>query len=125
MSASPDGDPPSPEDALRVSLETAEGWLAVAAAGEVDLLTVPVLDDAVTAALARRPARLVIDLTEVTFLDSTGLSALAQAHTAASTGTEVRVVAPADGMPHRAIVLTGLHETLAVFSTRSDAVTSH
>jgi hypothetical protein len=79
------------------------------------------LDDALAAAPARHPARLVVDLTEVTFLDSTGLSALAPA----PTDTEVRVVAPADGMPHRAITLTGLHETPAVLSTRSDAVTSH
>lgn len=83
------------------------------------------LDDALAAAPARHPARLVVDLTEVTFLDSTGLPALAQVPTAGFTDTEVRVVAPADGMPHRAITLTGLHETPAVLSTRSDAVTSH
>lgn len=36
-------------------------------AGEVDLLSLPVLQDALTAALTRRPGDLVVDLAAVTF----------------------------------------------------------
>jgi anti-anti-sigma factor len=64
---------------------------------------------------------LLIDLNAVTFLDSTGLSVLAQAH-AAGTGTAVRVVATDDGMPRRAITLTGMDQLLPVFDTRTAAL---
>ncbi|MFT7867445.1 MULTISPECIES: hypothetical protein [Amycolatopsis] len=53
------------DDALRLSLrdEGSAAALVPAAAGDVDLLTAGQAADAVTAALARRPPVLVIDLT--------------------------------------------------------------
>ena len=48
----------------------------VKAVGEIDLATAPQLRDVLTAELAAAPATLVIDMAEVTFIDSTGLSAV-------------------------------------------------
>lgn len=48
-------------------------------AGEVDTMTAPALDSAVTTELERDPARLVLDLTGVTFLASRGLAVLVRA----------------------------------------------
>ncbi|RSM35560.1 anti-sigma factor antagonist [Amycolatopsis balhimycina DSM 5908] len=118
-------DPGLPDDALRISSNVVEGpggALVIALHGEVDLLTAPLVSEAVTAAAARHPTTLIIDLTAVTFLDSSGLSILAQAHTAASAGSQVRVVAPADGMPYRAMALTGLDKILTVFPSQTDAL---
>lgn len=118
-------DPAVSDDALRVHLDVgdgADGAVVLVVGGEVDLLTAPLMTEAVTAAITRRPPVVVIDLAEVTFLDSSGLSILAGAHTSAPDGSQVRVVAPADGMPYRAMHLTGLDEILAVFPTRADAL---
>jgi anti-sigma B factor antagonist len=55
--------------------------VCVYVAGEVDIATADRLRDSVAAAVAAQPiTRLVIDLSEVTFCDSSGLSALVDAH---------------------------------------------
>ncbi|MBE8519228.1 STAS domain-containing protein [Amycolatopsis sp. H6(2020)] len=120
-------DPVEPEQLLQVRLhrpDTDEDAVVLEPAGDVDLLTTPLLADAVTAALASCPARLVIDLTGVRFLSSTGLSVLVQAdRAAAGTGTEVRIVVPEQGQLRRTFTATGLHELLSVFPSRTDALT--
>jgi anti-sigma B factor antagonist len=117
-------DPAQTEDALRLSLreESPSAELVLDVAGEVDLLTAEQLTDAVTSALARRPPVLVIDLAAVTFLDSSGLSVLAQAHADGGRDTIVRVVAVEDTLAHRAITLTGMHQLLSVFTSTVDAL---
>ncbi|MDQ7810714.1 STAS domain-containing protein [Amycolatopsis sp. A133] len=124
MNAGPTDQYVEPEGDVRVRLHEAgdlPGLLVLAVAGAVDLLTSGQVADAVTAALTRRPQVLVVDLSEVSFLDSTGLSVLAQAH-AAGPATALRVVAPEDGMPRRAITLTGMNSLLQVFPTRAAAL---
>ena len=49
-------------------------------AGELDIATTPALEQAIVAATTERGAALVLDLRELTFMDSTGLRALAQAN---------------------------------------------
>jgi anti-sigma B factor antagonist len=51
----------------------------VVAKGEVDMATAPTLWEVVTEALERSPSRLVLDLTDVSFMDSTGLKAVLHA----------------------------------------------
>jgi len=48
--------------------------------GELDVATAPVLDAALTLAEASDVPMIAIDLTGVTFIDSTGLRALLEAH---------------------------------------------
>lgn len=52
----------------------------ITVAGELDLATSPTLQQACTAATERKPETLRIDMTGVTFLDSTGISVLVQTH---------------------------------------------
>ncbi|WP_370444737.1 STAS domain-containing protein [Amycolatopsis sp. CA-128772] len=52
---------------MSVSLRQVETALVLSVGGEVDLVTAPELNDAVTAALAEAPAVLIVDLTAVTF----------------------------------------------------------
>jgi anti-sigma B factor antagonist len=49
--------------------------------GEIDMSEGPELRDAVIAAISQRPARLVIDLTDVEYFDTTGISVLIEAST--------------------------------------------
>jgi anti-sigma B factor antagonist len=63
-------------------------------AGEVDLLTIEVLQGALTSGLARGPCHLLVDLAELTFCSVRGLSLLVQAgRTAAGQGTGYSVTA--------------------------------
>lgn len=63
-------------------------------AGEVDLLTIAVLQGALTSGLARRPCHLLVDLAELTFCSVGGLGLLVQARrTAAGQGTGYSVTA--------------------------------
>ncbi|MEV6876690.1 STAS domain-containing protein [Amycolatopsis sp. NPDC051128] len=117
-----DGSRLRPQDLLRVTAHHPGDAVLLAVSGEVDLLSAPVLEAEVAAALAATPKLLVIDLTEVSFLASIGITALLNARRAAGAGTGVRVVAPEDGVVARTLRLTGLHETLAVVATRADAL---
>jgi anti-sigma B factor antagonist len=118
-----DGNRVRPQDLLRVTAHDAGGAVVLAVAGEVDLLSASVLGDGVTAALAGAPELLVIDLSDVSFLASIGITVLLEARREAGTATRVRVVAPAGGVVNRTLELTGLHEALAVTTTRDAALT--
>jgi hypothetical protein len=68
--------------------------LVLRVAGEVDLLTIEVLQGALTSGLARGPCHLLVDLAEMTFCAVRGLSLLVQAGgTAAGQGTGYSVTA--------------------------------
>lgn len=47
--------------------------------GEIDLHVSPIVTASLTAMIEKKPERLVIDLSEVTYIDSAGLAALIQA----------------------------------------------
>jgi anti-anti-sigma factor len=68
--------------------------LVLRIAGEVDLLTIPTLQGALTSSLARGPCHLLVDLAEMTFCSVRGLSLLVRAgRTAAGQGTAYSVTA--------------------------------
>jgi anti-sigma B factor antagonist len=68
--------------------------LVLRVAGEVDLLTITVLQGALTSGLARGPCHLLVDLAELTFCSVRGLSLLVEAgRTAAGQGTGYSVTA--------------------------------
>lgn len=53
-----------------------DGGVVVRASGEVDLHVAPRLRSALEHAFDRRPASIVLDLADVSFMDSSGLSAI-------------------------------------------------
>lgn len=83
--------------------------------GDVDSLTADQLPEAVIGAVERyRPARLELDLGDVTFLDSAGIRALLQCHTAAqATGCRV-VVLETPPIVYRVLEITGLVDHLGI-----------
>jgi anti-sigma B factor antagonist len=112
--------PRSPEPVAVTAYRTGAAEV-VALAGEIDMATGPQAHDAIQRGLAGEPTVLVVDLTAVTFLSSTGLTALVQAKLAAGERTSVRVVAD-----HRAVLqpieLTGLDTELALFPSLEQAL---
>ena len=62
------------------SADRSDGALLVRLHGELDLATAPSLADVVDAALEDRPPALALDLSQLTFVDSTGINVLVDAH---------------------------------------------
>jgi anti-anti-sigma factor len=89
----------------------------LAARGEIDLATVDRLHDAIERASATGAAEVWVDLSDVDFMDSTGLSALVVGHRALP-GRFV-VICP-DGPPRRALEISGLHEVLRMYRATDD-----
>ena len=80
--------------------------LVLSLAGELDLADAPALREALRRAVARSPKRLVVDLTEVTFVDSTVLGALVEARSAVG-GDAFALAAPGFEV-RRALEVSGL-----------------
>jgi anti-sigma B factor antagonist len=67
----------------------------VKAEGEIDLATAPAFRDVLVAALEGQPCELIIDMAEVAFIDSSGLSVLIDAFKQGqAAGTKVVLRAP-------------------------------
>ena len=105
--------PPSPE-LMSVTTERSDAGARVAVAGEVDCSTAPRMSACIEALLSAAPAEVVVDLTEVTFLDSAGLHALVTAHgRAQGLGVRLRVLVATRAVL-RPIQVTGLESVLGV-----------
>jgi anti-sigma B factor antagonist len=93
----------------------------IAVRGEVDINAVELLEAAVDAAIRDSAGAFVIDLSEVDFIDSSGLHVLLRAR--ALLGREDRalaVVCPF-GPVRRVFELSGTSELFAFFASREDA----
>lgn len=98
------------------------GAVVVVVSGEVDLLTANELLDALLDQVDRKHGRLIVDLDDVQFLSSSGLSALALTDRAArENSVDLRVVATSR-VTLRPLQITGMTEQLAVFASRADAM---
>jgi anti-sigma B factor antagonist len=100
-----------------------EGDVAVlAAAGEVDVYTAPDLDGALSDALADGRARVVVDLSDVTFLDSTGLGVLVKGLKGArEAGGWLHLVVTSERI-RKIFDITGLDAAMPMFDTVDDAL---
>jgi anti-sigma B factor antagonist len=100
-----------------------EGDVAVvSAAGEIDVFTAPTLDQALAAQLADGRSRLVVDLAEVSFLDSTGLGVLVKALKGArEAGGSLHLVVTSERI-RKIFDITGLDASMPLFDTVDDAI---
>jgi anti-sigma B factor antagonist len=89
-------------------------------AGEIDLLAEPVLYAHVSTLLARRPERLIIDLSQVSFMGATGLSLLIKTRgTAGQQGTALKLRSPSRSAA-RPLQITGLDRLFDVLPPATD-----
>ena len=104
---------------MDISTRDENGWLLVQPAGEIDIATA----DAVDAHLAENRDT-ILDLTGVTFMDSTGLRTLVGAHNRLKESNHrLRIVIP-DGPVERIISITGLTGALDTVRSLDDAIAS-
>jgi len=93
----------------------------VSVTGEIDIDTVTDLTDALAEALSETD-RLVVDLTEVGFIDSIGLRGLVDIHIQATgAGRRLRLVV-GQGATRRPIEISGLDQVLSIHETLDDAL---
>ena len=97
--------------AFRVDSRDVQGASVVEVAGEVDAHTAPTVRDAVEAAIVPG-ARVIVDLSGVSFLDSTGLGVLVTAlkHVREADGTLDRASKVAQPVAYR--LIPQLHEVM-------------
>jgi anti-sigma B factor antagonist len=91
--------------------------------GDIDLGTAPVLQEALRPVLEHHTAQVVLDLSEVAFMDSTGVHVLVD--TLERLRLEHRrlaIVCREGGQVHRVLGLVGLLDALAVYRSREAAV---
>jgi anti-sigma B factor antagonist len=95
-------------------------WTVVGVSGEIDVATSTSLQEALDTSLSDQ-TRVVVDLSGVTFLDSTGLGVLLRAHKRAeSTDGELKVVVRHQNV-RRVFEVTGLLDVLAVCDSVGEA----
>jgi anti-sigma B factor antagonist len=93
----------------------------LAAVGEIDLITAPRLEEAAAQALDSGALELWIDLSEVEFIDSTGIHALLAVRSSVEAlHRRLAVICPV-GPIRRAFGLTGLDEALPLYASREEA----
>ena len=86
-------------------------------AGEIDMATTPELVDSLLRAAESGVRRLVVDLSEVSFMGAAGIHALEEGQAAIRhRGGELAVVAPS-GLPRRVLDVTDMFESLDVVDT--------
>jgi anti-sigma B factor antagonist len=106
---------------LQVSRSTVGDATVIGATGELDLHTAPDLDTALKQATEEQVRLLVVDLTGVDFMDSTGLSTIVAAvANARGYGGEVRVVAASEKIT-KVFVLTGVDQQVGIHASLEEA----
>ncbi len=99
-----------------------DGVVVLAARGEIDLTTAPALADAIASHLADAPYGLIVDLSNVDFLASAGMTVLLEGHQIAYRSEKrFRVVANGRGTS-RPMKMMGLDQELSLHATLPDAL---
>ncbi|CQR59514.1 STAS domain-containing protein [Streptomyces leeuwenhoekii] len=113
-------------DDLNFTVSHTQGPLTVVTvAGEADLYTAPGLRTAALELIEQGRHHLIMDLSQVTFCDSAGLSALIGLwHAAQDVGGSFVLAAVPDRL-QRMLKLTGLDAILATHPTTGEALAAH
>lgn len=105
-----------------VSQQTVGDIPVVAVRGEIDVYSAPQLKDSLAALLDTGSRAVVVDLTEVGFLDSTGLGALVATRTTATdAGGRLPIVCDRDRIL-KLFRITGLDGVFEIYGTVDEAV---
>jgi anti-anti-sigma factor len=105
------GQPPKP-GSLDVASSASDGTATVTLRGELDLASIGALEESLGAVEREAPARIVLDLSGLTFIDSSGLRVLLMANgRAQESGRELLLTESTDAV-QRVLEMTGARELL-------------
>ena len=94
----------------------------VSVRGEIDLFTAPDLKSALSEAIESGHTRIVVDLTDTTFLDSTALGVLIGAVKRLRSRDGALVIVNVDQNIAKTFEITGLDQIFTILATRDDAI---
>lgn len=97
-----------------------QGWTIIDVAGELDLNTAPALRERIDDALDTGASRVAIGMTEVTFMDSTGLGMLVAALKRLQDRDGQLALVGIDGSPRKVLSITGLDDMVPVYDRVED-----
>jgi anti-sigma B factor antagonist len=101
-------------------IDRSDGSTVVSLAGELDLYNANAVRDALLECCAESPARLIVDLSAVKFIDSTALGVLIEARTRMPNRKGFLLAAP--GLEtRRALEISGLDRHFSVHDSLEDA----
>lgn len=109
--------PAEREGQFEVLASDSEGVHTLTLSGELDIATADQLTAELDSADPASGSRLVIDLSAVSFMDSTGLRVLIAANRAAEVGEFELVVVTGDSPARRVLELTRMDEHMRVVDT--------
>lgn len=98
------------------AIDRQNGAVVVRLVGELDLYNAPEVRAALLQICAEQPERLVVDLGEVDFVDSTALGVLIEARTRLDNRRSFLLASP-QLETHRALTISGLDQHLSVHET--------
>ncbi|WP_327085450.1 STAS domain-containing protein [Nonomuraea sp. NBC_01738] len=114
--------PDAPATPLRLSARTLDSSTVVTVEGELDATNSAVLDAYVADVHPRGEAALILDLTAMTFLDSSGLHLLTRLHVRAEErGGALHLAAPHERV-RRLLAITGTDRLLTAHDTLGHAL---
>lgn len=100
---------PSPaRDLLTIDRQEEDGSVTLSLHGEVDLLSAPLLRQGLRDAAQASPRRIVLDLAELDFIDSTGVHTLLEAQSYIGSNDHALVLANVPPHVHRLFRITGV-----------------
>jgi anti-sigma B factor antagonist len=105
------------------AVDRAHGRIVVHLAGELDLYNAHQVRETLLACCAERPERLVVDLGEVEFVDSTALGVLVEARTRMS-DKQAFVLAAPQPEAQRALTVSGLDKHFVIHTSVEEALAS-
>jgi anti-sigma B factor antagonist len=105
---------------LTVRIEDEAGASIVALVGELDLSTIPRMENPLFEQVRQRAAVLV-DLSKLSFIDSSGIGVLIQAFRR-SNGTPMHIVIGPGSQVERVFRIAGIERALPVYSDRAEAL---
>jgi len=107
---------------LGLTVRERDGWSVLSVSGEIDMATAPGLRERLHALLADDKSKLIVDLDDVGFLDSTALGVLVGALKRARTeGGEVRI-ASTQPRVRKVFEITRLDSAFDLFDSVDEAV---
>jgi anti-anti-sigma factor len=104
---------------LSLSLTRVGHRLVVAAAGEIDIASAGELREALAGAVSSGAAEIWLDLSDVEFMDSTGVTAIVDARGNLD-GRRFALICP-DGPVRRVIEIAGIDHAIAIHASRAEA----
>jgi anti-anti-sigma factor len=108
-----------------VTIAADDGVVVASLSGEIDLSNAAEITDALLGGVPNEALGLVIDLSEVSYIDSAGVRMLAELdHRLGWRAQTLRVVAPEESRSRRVLEIAGLERVLSLDTTVEAALTS-